>query len=147
MYNLWQNYFQPVCDTRWCNFVCSVQKRYWAPVFKIFLRFVVYRYKSIYSPPLGYWHFFFCEAIINRTHQEGSNIIPRNGTEYSEQKDELEQVQTEFISNSTTLFIPQDWLWISKAAEVSCTGFCSKATELHSPTVWTDSELGSFSHK
>ena len=48
--------------------------------------------------------------------------------------------------NSTVLFILLDWLWSGKAAKVSCTGFCSKATEVHSPTLWTESEWGSFSH-
>ena len=32
----------------------------------------------------------------------------QNGTEYTEQNDELQQVQTKFISKSTVLFILQD---------------------------------------
>ena len=30
---------------------------------------------------------------------------------------------------------------------MSCTGFCSKNTQLYSPTIWTESELGSLSQK
>ncbi|WP_419615503.1 hypothetical protein, partial [Thiolapillus sp.] len=43
------------------------------------------------------------------------------------------------------LFILQDWLCTSKAIEVSCIGFCSKTTQLHSPTKKIDFELDSLS--
>ena len=49
--------------------------------------------------------------------------------------------------NSTVLFILQDWLWTSKAAKVSCTGFCFKTTELHAPTICTEFDPGWFSSK
>ena len=49
--------------------------------------------------------------------------------------------------NLTLLFILQDWLWTSKAAKVSCTGFCFKTTELHAPTICTEFDPGWFSRK
>ena len=47
--------------------------------------------------------------------------------------------------NSTLLFILQDWLWTSKAANVSCTRFCSKATELHATIMCREFDPGCFS--
>ena len=47
---------------------------------------------------------------------------------------------------STEIFIPQNWLWASKAAKLSSTEFCSKTTEVHFPTLWTESKGGLFSH-
>ncbi len=47
--------------------------------------------------------------------------------------------------NSTVLFILQDWLWTSKADNVSCTRFCSKATELHATIMCTEFDPGWFS--
>ncbi|WP_419653386.1 hypothetical protein, partial [Thiolapillus sp.] len=55
----------------------------------------------------------------------------------------LEQVESLFLS--ILLFILQDCLFTSKAANVSCTGFCSKTTQLHSPTKKIDFELDSLS--
>ncbi|WP_419623780.1 hypothetical protein, partial [Thiolapillus sp.] len=46
---------------------------------------------------------------------------------------------------SILLFILQDWLYTMKSAEVSCTQFCSKTTQVHSPTKKIDFELGSLS--
>ena len=44
-------------------------------------------------------------------------------------------------------WILQDWLWTCKAAKVSCTRFCSKPTELHSPTLRAESKPRLFSLK
>ncbi|WP_419639645.1 hypothetical protein, partial [Thiolapillus sp.] len=46
---------------------------------------------------------------------------------------------------SIFLFILQDCLCTSKAAEVSCTQYCSKTTQLHCPTKKIDFELDSLS--
>ena len=54
----------------------------------------------------------------------------QNDTECSEQNDALEQVQSKFCSKSSALSILNDLQ--SKAAQVSCTGFSSKAPELQS---------------
>ncbi|WP_293885951.1 hypothetical protein, partial [Thiolapillus sp.] len=45
---------------------------------------------------------------------------------------------------SIVVFILQDWLGTSKVAEVSCTEYCSKTTQLHSPTKKIDFELDSL---
>ena len=49
--------------------------------------------------------------------------------------------------NSTVLFILQDWLWTSNAANVSCTRFCSKGTDLHATIMCREFDPGWFSRK
>ena len=49
--------------------------------------------------------------------------------------------------NLTLLFILKDWLWTCKEPKVSCTGFCSKTSELHSPTMCTEFNPGWFPRK
>ena len=66
----------------------------------------------------------------------------QNETECLQQSDALEQVQSKFGWNWTVLSILNNSQ--RKAAQVSCTGFSSKATELQSLIVWTESQLGSF---
>ena len=51
------------------------------------------------------------------------------------------------LFNLTLLFILPDWLWTSKVANVACTSFCSKATELHPHKMWTEFDPVWFSSK
>ena len=66
----------------------------------------------------------------------------QNDTECLEQSDALEKVSIKFCWKLSVLSILNDSQ--SKAAQVSCTGFSSKAPELQSLIVWTESQLGSF---
>ena len=51
------------------------------------------------------------------------------------------------LFNLTLLFILPVWLWTSKVANVACTSFCSKATELHPHKMWTEFDPVWFSSK
>ena len=66
----------------------------------------------------------------------------QNDTECTKQKDALQQIQIKFSWKSSVLCILNDSQ--SKADQVSCTGFSSKAPELQSAIEWTESQLGSF---
>ena len=71
--------------------------------------------------------------------------LTQNITEYSEQNVGIRTSPNliHFKVNCAQ-FILQEWLWTSKAAKVTCSEFCSKTTELYSPTTWTQSEVGLF---
>ena len=66
----------------------------------------------------------------------------QNDTECTKQKDALQQIQIKFSWKSWVLSILNDSQ--SKAAQVSCTGFSSKAHELQSALLWTESQQDSF---
>ena len=76
---------------------------------------------------------------LQKTHQKDK---PTTALDVKSKTMHLNQIQ--FIS--TELFILQNWLWASNAAKLSSTEFCCKTTEVHSPTLWTESKGGLFSH-
>ena len=66
----------------------------------------------------------------------------QNDTECTKQKDALEQAQIKFSCKSSVLSILNDSQ--SKASQKSCSGFSSKAPELQSALLWTESQQDSF---